>query len=77
MADANWIEENIGKKPAILGLDLIDYSPSRIERGTTSSDVEHAIQGDELGRIVTFACHWNAPKDLIDEPGEEWWRGFP
>ncbi|GIP43921.1 mannan endo-1,4-beta-mannosidase [Paenibacillus sp. J45TS6] len=76
LADANWIEENIGKKPAVLGLDLMDYSPSRVERGTTSSDVEHAIQWDQEGGIVTFAWHWNAPKDLIDEPGKEWWRGF-
>jgi hypothetical protein len=20
--------------------------------------------------------HWNAPTDLIDQPGKEWWRGF-
>ena len=26
--------------------------------------------------MVTFCWHWNAPKDLIDQPGKEWWRGF-
>ena len=27
-----WIETNIGKTPAIVGLDFMDYSPSRIVR---------------------------------------------
>ncbi|MCM3782779.1 hypothetical protein M3231_07320 [Neobacillus mesonae] len=76
LEDANWIFEFLGKKPAVLGLDMMDYSPSRTERGTLPLDVEHAIEWDELGGIVTFAWHWNAPKDLIDQPGKEWWRGF-
>ncbi|MCM3128896.1 glycosyl hydrolase [Paenibacillus provencensis] len=76
LADANWIHSTLGKKPAVLGLDLMDYSPSRIERGTVSTDIEHAIEWDAGGGIVTFAWHWNAPKDLIDQPGKEWWRGF-
>lgn len=25
-----WIQNNLGKTPAIIGLDLIDYSPSRV-----------------------------------------------
>src|ERR1043165_6132408 len=29
-----------------------------------------------LFRSTTFCWHWNAPKDLIDQPGKEWWRGF-
>jgi mannan endo-1,4-beta-mannosidase len=38
--------------------------------------VEKAIEWNGLRGIVTFAWHWNAPKDLIDQPGKEWWRGF-
>jgi mannan endo-1,4-beta-mannosidase len=30
LVDIAWIETNIGKTPAIVGLDLMDYSPSRI-----------------------------------------------
>ena len=30
VADITWIENNLGKTPAIIGLDLMDYSPSRI-----------------------------------------------
>ncbi|TDC77835.1 glycosyl hydrolase, partial [Streptomyces hainanensis] len=74
--DIAWIEQNIGRTPAIAGLDLIDYSPSRVERGTTSQEVENAVSWDARGGITTFAWHWNAPAGLIDEPGREWWRGF-
>lgn len=72
----NWIEKNTGKKPAILGLDFMDYSPSRVEFGATSRQTEKAIQWWEQGGIVAFCWHWNAPKDLINKPGKEWWRGF-
>jgi mannan endo-1,4-beta-mannosidase len=30
MSGVGWLEANVGKTPAIIGLDLIDYSPSRI-----------------------------------------------
>ncbi|MDU0289259.1 glycosyl hydrolase [Saccharothrix longispora] len=72
----DWVERNTGKAPAIAGLDLMDYSPSRVERGTTSQEVERAIAYDARGGIVTMAWHWNAPSGLIDQPGKEWWRGF-
>ncbi|KAH0612372.1 uncharacterized protein H6S33_010424 [Morchella sextelata] len=71
-----WVESNIGKSPAILGLDFIEYSPSRVERGSTSTAVEDAIAFNARGGIVTFCWHWNAPSGLIDVAGQEWWRGF-
>ncbi|MDT0343489.1 glycosyl hydrolase [Streptomyces litchfieldiae] len=71
-----WLEENVGRAPAVAGLDMMDYSPSRVERGTVGTDVDNALAWDERGGIVTFAWHWNAPTGLIDEPGKEWWRGF-
>ncbi|MFI1192324.1 glycosyl hydrolase [Micromonospora sp. NPDC020750] len=76
MGGVRWLEENVGRAPAIAGLDLMDYSPSRVERGTTSTEVENALAWDARGGIVTFAWHWNAPSGLIDTPGKEWWRGF-
>ncbi len=65
-----------GKTPVIRGFDFIDYSPSRVEHGATSSETENAIDWSHQRGIVTFCWHWNAPKDLIDQPGKEWWRGF-
>ncbi|RMI38489.1 beta-mannanase [Streptomyces triticirhizae] len=76
MASLQWIEENLGTSPAIAGLDMMDYSPSRVERGTVGVDVDNALAWDERGGITTFVWHWNAPSGLIDEPGREWYRGF-
>lgn len=72
-----WLEQNVGKKPAVVGFDFMDDSPSRVARGTRSNEIQRAISWHRQGGIVTFLWHWNAPKDLIDEPGgKEWWRGF-
>lgn len=53
-ASLSWVETNIGKTPAILGLDFIEYSPSRVEHGSTSTAVEDAIAFDARGGIITF-----------------------
>ena len=57
------IETETGKLPAMLGLDLIEYTPSRVENGApVSSALEHAIDWYyNHGGIVTFCWHWNAP----------------
>ncbi|GAA3232738.1 glycosyl hydrolase [Dactylosporangium siamense] len=76
MAGIQWLEQNVGRAPAIAGLDLMDYSPSRVERGATSHAVDEALAWDARGGITTLVWHWNAPSGLIDQPGREWWRGF-
>ena len=60
-------------RPAICGLDLIEYSPSRVERGSTSQTVENAIDYWERGGIVTLCWHWNAPSKYLTG---EWYSGF-
>ncbi|MCD8075745.1 MAG: beta-mannosidase [Lachnospiraceae bacterium] len=62
-----------GKYPAILGLDFIEYSPSRAENGSTSNATQYAIQFWENGGIVTFCWHWNAPTKYLTG---EWYNGF-
>ena len=54
-----------GKYPALLGLDMIEYSPSRVAHGSTSKAVDYAIEYWEKGGIVTFCWHWNAPTEYI------------
>lgn len=78
LVDVNYVIEHTGKTPAILGLDFIDNTPSRVERGTSAKEAELGIDWwHNKGGIVAFTWHWNAPKDLIDEsPGKEWYRGF-
>ncbi|PVF96821.1 hypothetical protein CPB86DRAFT_708306, partial [Serendipita vermifera] len=71
-----WIQANVGESPTIIGLDMTDCSPSRVEHGTNSTAVEDAIAFDKNGTIVNFCWHWNAPAGLIDSDEYPWWRGF-
>lgn len=77
VTDLPYIQANTGKLPAILGLDFMDYSPSRVERGTTSNATDQGIDwwANRHG-LVTFCWHWNAPKGLLDTPDQRWWSGF-
>lgn len=65
-----------GKYPAIMGFDYVNYSPSRTQYGADSQQTEYAVQWYDMGGIVTFMWHWNAPKDLLDTEEQPWWRGF-
>lgn len=69
------IHEATGRFPAVLGLDLMDYSPSRVEHGTSSMAIQRAIRYYEKGGIVTFSWHWNAPTKYL-RPDKNWWSGF-
>ena len=72
------IEEFTGKKPAILELDLIDFSCSNKEHGSESKVIDHAIEWyHKYGGIVTFCWHWNAPSEyLINSTEHPWFKGF-
>ena len=71
------IRRETGKYPAVGGFDFMNNSPSRTERGAKGNDAELALNWWRDGGIVTFCWHWNAPKDLIDQPPDKGWnRGF-
>lgn len=67
------IRKVTGKTPAVLGLDMIEYSPSRVEKGSSSKATEFALEQWEKGGIVTFCWHWNAPSRYLTG---EWYKGF-
>lgn len=67
------IKKSTGMTPAILGLDFIEYTPSRVENGSRGSQTDLAIDFWEDGGIVTFCWHWNAPSKYLTK---EWYRGF-
>jgi mannan endo-1,4-beta-mannosidase len=73
------IQKNFDDYPAIMGLDLIELSPSRVAHG--SSGGEKAIENAKdwylnQGGIVTLCWHWNAPEPYIMKNGGAWWQGF-
>ena len=79
--ECHTIHQITGKYPAIIGFDLMGYSPARREHGGSAGNaVEQAIKFHEQGGIVTFCWHWNAPnqylKDDTDNGNPRWWGGF-
>ena len=85
--DAHLIQEQTGQMPAIMGYDLIEYSPTRVEHGTNpQGNTDRMIkQFQDSGRIATVMWHWNAPNHLIDQPYQgkdgknvdaHWYFGF-
>ncbi|HYO96666.1 MAG TPA: glycosyl hydrolase, partial [Polyangiaceae bacterium] len=77
LATAATVHQITGKDPALISFDFIEYSPSRVARGSRTSAAQDAIGWwqDRHG-IVSVMWHWNAPSGLYDDPGREWWRGF-
>lgn len=73
------IKNLTGDYPALLGLDMMDYTPSRTALGTSSSAVDKAIEFHKKGGIVTFCWHWNAPTEYLYSTANSpdgWWGGF-
>ena len=73
------IKNLTGDYPALLGLDLMDYTPSRTAFGASSSAVEKAIEFANKGGIVTLCWHWNAPTEYLNSTANSsdgWWSGF-
>ena len=75
-ASLDWVTTNVGKTPAILGSDLMDYTESRTSRGASSTDVDKALAFAQRGGINTLVWHWGAPTGLYDNETERWWSGF-
>jgi mannan endo-1,4-beta-mannosidase len=85
-ADEQLIIGLTGKRPAIFGADLMDFSPSRVEHGARPGPIaEDLIRRSRQGQTVTLCWHWNAPAGLIDNvvTGRDgktkdlrWYKGF-
>jgi mannan endo-1,4-beta-mannosidase len=67
------IQKTTGKTPAILGLDFIEYTPSRVTNGSVGHATDYAVDFWEKGGIVTFCWHWNAPEPYLTG---QWYSGF-
>ncbi|MGV3614744.1 MAG: glycosyl hydrolase [Fimbriimonas sp.] len=85
--EGNYVRAQTGRHPAVMGGDLMDYSPSRVAFGSKPRNAtEHFVDAGRKGQIVTLSWHWNAPKDLINREDHVnaagrkvnalWWRGF-
>lgn len=81
-AEITAIHDLTGKYPALLGLDMANYTPSRLAfADIVGQTVERAIEYHERGGIVSFSWHWSAPYNTVLPPGRgvsatPWWHGY-
>ncbi len=54
-----------GKYPAILGLDMSNYTPVSAAHGAEGHATEYALEYWDKGGIVTFCWHWTTPDKYI------------
>ncbi|CBF82918.1 hypothetical protein AN3336.2 [Aspergillus nidulans FGSC A4] len=67
LGSVQWLQQNVGVTPAILGTDLMYYSPSAVAHGSKSHAVEDSINFDRQGGINALVWHWYAPTCLLDK----------
>ena len=71
-----------GKMPAMIGLDLMDYSlSSKLQHNANGNSIEKAIEVDEAGGIVTMCWHWRMYDEYLKSGRDEnnnprWWGAF-
>ncbi len=75
-----------GRRPAVYGADLMDFSPSRVAHGSTTAGwVDDVLRHAHAGQAITVSWHWNAPAHLIDTVRKRtdgstedlrWYKGF-
>lgn len=83
-ADLDHARRTIGVDPVIVSEDLMDYSPSRIERGAKPRETERLLAHARDGYVVSALWHWNAPRGLEPDVAgvsgakskKPWYRGF-
>ena len=72
----DYIAKTAQRRPVIVGLDLIDFSPSRqafgADPGTLIDDAIKMVREEHL--VLTLNWHWNAPMHLLNDDREPWWR---
>ena len=77
LGELAYIQSTAGREPVIVEGDFMDYSPSRVAFGSMPVNyTESYIALESAGHVLSFCWHWNAPTNLINTPGQEWWRGF-
>jgi mannan endo-1,4-beta-mannosidase len=77
--DAQYALDETGKRPTIMGGDLLAYSPQEVAHGThpeRDAEVERLIARAKEGYLITLSWHWCSPSGLMDTAKEPWYRGF-
>ena len=77
--DAQYVLDQTGSRPSIMGGDLLAYSPQEVAHGThpeREAEVERLIARAQEGYLITLSWHWCSPSGLLETKEEPWFKGF-
>jgi mannan endo-1,4-beta-mannosidase len=75
--DAEYTRSVSGRQPAVMGGDLMRYSPQfLLHSSDTQHEVERLIVAHQRGQVVTLSWHWASPRGARNTPREPWFRSF-
>lgn len=75
--DADYVLQTTGVRPAMMGGDLIDYSPQRaVHRQKPNREIERLLADAKNGYMLTLCWHWASPSGQMDTEAEPWWKSF-
>ncbi len=76
-ADAAYVEQTTGLRPAIMGGDLMRWSPAYIAHEPHhEDDVARLLAAAKAGYTLTLLWHWASPFGGLETPKIPWWRFF-
>ena len=67
------VKKTTGKIPAIIGMDMGDYTLTNVKHGSVGSQMESAIRHWNEGGITELHWHWNTPDEYVTGT---WYRSF-
>lgn len=71
-----WITSITGEEFAVLGLDMMNYTPVAQANNATTETVERAYDWYvNCGGIVQICWHWQSPEGCVSDNGE-WYSSF-
>lgn len=81
-SEVNAIYNATGKRPALIGLDLLGYSQSNVtQHGTNGKSINIAKNVYDAGGIVSMCWHWRMYDEYLlsgrdDNGNPRWWQAF-
>lgn len=77
--DAQYVFDETGTRPSIMGGDLLAYSPQEVAHGThpeRDGETERLIARAQDGYTITLSWHWCSPSGMLDTKQEPWYKCF-
>jgi mannan endo-1,4-beta-mannosidase len=75
--DGAYAIATTGVRPAIMGGDLLWYSPYFISKQPVQGDeVQRLITASRSGQMITLSWHWPSPMGAMDTKEKPWWGAF-